>query len=763
LKLVFNPFLGRFDFVSSKATEISIADSGNYYTGTNVELALQEIADGTTLDGRYVNVTGDTMTGALTVYNGTDAIKSGAGYPIYRKSYNSASYTEPTLDDYGTMAFYYKMNEGSGTTLNDETANNNDATLAIGQTSGAVPTWTTDPNGTANQAVDFITGKAYVTSAWRPTSSFTVCTVMKFDDLFTSTAGKYSQIFANWKYVKSNDKNGFSLRYQYNGDNNLSFYITNGGATEATATVSHTSAGLNTTNWFHIACRFDDANNEISIWVNGVKKAYTTYSTTVGYIGTEIFTIGALGTPYTTADSVNYCGDFKMNWVAAYSEALTDLEIYNQAVTTLGLGFTADVSDTNASVATAGRLRSWKSAGVEKAYLNGDGAIYTPTILDSNGNEAIKIVTTASAVNELTVTPGATGSGITLSATGDDTNISFAISSKGTGATLFGGTSQITASLANPVVEVQHSSAGRNGLAIVNTDAVAADISANIAFYNRYNNNPAYARSGLIGVFRENATLGNSSSYFSLYLNANGGTNTIAERLRVSSAGDLRLMVSGASILDLNGNELIKTSATASAVNEFTITNAATGGSPTLSATGTDTNIDLAIVPKGSGQVETNNLKITGGGSFPAWTTNGIGFSAAAATYTDTTSSGTVASAGVYAFGQPTIAASSSTTITDGATWYIAGGPANGTNTTVTNSWGLWNVGKTRLDGSSQFGTASTDTFTFTGRMIVRSVTDAGPMTNTNGTQSEIVFNTSDSKFYGCTITGTPATWAALN
>ncbi len=52
---------------------------------------------------------------------------------------------------------------------------------------------------------------------------------------------------------------------------------------------------------------------------------------------------------------------------------------------------------------------------------------------------------------------------------------------------------------------------------------------------------------------------------------------------------------------------------------------------------------------------------------------------------------------------------------------------------------------------------------THLGSMIVKSVTDAGPMTATNGTVAEIVFNTSDSKFYGCTVTGTPATWVALN
>ena len=56
-------------------------------------------------------------------------------------------------------------------------------------------------------------------------------------------------------------------------------------------------------------------------------------------------------------------------------------------------------------------------------------------------------------------------------------------------------------------------------------------------------------------------------------------------------------------IADENGNEQIIFQTTASAVNQFDITNAATGNAPELSATGGDTNISLKITPKGSGQV----------------------------------------------------------------------------------------------------------------------------------------------------------------
>lgn len=58
------------------------------------------------------------------------------------------------------------------------------------------------------------------------------------------------------------------------------------------------------------------------------------------------------------------------------------------------------------------------------------------------------------------------------------------------------------------------------------------------------------------------------------------------------------------SINDANGNEVIKTPATTSAVNEITVTNSATGNAVGISATGGDTNIDLSITAKGSGNVK---------------------------------------------------------------------------------------------------------------------------------------------------------------
>ena len=70
--------------------------------------------------------------------------------------------------------------------------------------------------------------------------------------------------------------------------------------------------------------------------------------------------------------------------------------------------------------------------------------------------------------------------------------------------------------------------------------------------------------------------------------------------------GNNILIDSGNFIGDENGLEQVKFATTASAVNELTITNAATGNAPEVSATGGDTNVDLNLTPKGIGRTTFN-------------------------------------------------------------------------------------------------------------------------------------------------------------
>lgn len=87
--------------------------------------------------------------------------------------------------------------------------------------------------------------------------------------------------------------------------------------------------------------------------------------------------------------------------------------------------------------------------------------------------------------------------------------------------------------------------------------------------------------------------LGEISGLTSDGTNATAGSGNLrATRPRVTTSID-----------DANGNEVIKTPATGSAVNEVTVTNAATGSAPRISATGDDANIDLELMAKGTGAV----------------------------------------------------------------------------------------------------------------------------------------------------------------
>jgi len=158
------------------------------------------------------------------------------------------------------------------------------------------------------------------------------------------------------------------------------------------------------------------------------------------------------------------------------------------------------------------------------------GSLTTPTLTtprvitainDTNGNELIAVTATASAVNEITVANAATAGKPTISATGGDANISLNLVSKGTGTVQVGGVDVVTTT----------------------------------------------------------------------------GTQTLTNKT-------LTTPKIGTSIDDVNGNELIKLTAVAGAVNEITLANAATTGTPNIFATGTDTNIDLVLGGKNTGVVK---------------------------------------------------------------------------------------------------------------------------------------------------------------
>ena len=102
-----------------------------------------------------------------------------------------------------------------------------------------------------------------------------------------------------------------------------------------------------------------------------------------------------------------------------------------------------------------------------------------------------------------------------------------------------------------------------------------------------------------------------------IYATANDGTNPdlvdVGSGLSLTSPN----LVTG--VNDVKGNELFKVTATASAINEFTIANAASGNGPVLSTTGGGTNVDLNLNPKGSGVLKSGAAAIKIAGKETMW------------------------------------------------------------------------------------------------------------------------------------------------
>lgn len=123
-------------------------------------------------------------------------------------------------------------------------------------------------------------------------------------------------------------------------------------------------------------------------------------------------------------------------------------------------------------------------------------------------------------------------------------------------------------------------------------------------------------------------------------------------------------------------------------------------GSDTLEVTGSTTH-------NGAVSIVGAALSLSGNQSLAAWTTSGVKLKGVASTLTDTTSSGTVASAYTNVLGGNTIAASSAATFTNYFGLYL-NDPVQGTNVTLTNKWALG-------ADSAKFGTSNQVTITNAG------------------------------------------------
>lgn len=101
-------------------------------------------------------------------------------------------------------------------------------------------------------------------------------------------------------------------------------------------------------------------------------------------------------------------------------------------------------------------------------------------------------------------------------------------------------------------------------------------------------------------------------------------------------------------------------------------------------------------------------LHLGGNITSTSWGLNGIGLRYNAATYTDSNSTGTVASNMIHSILAPTLAATTATTYTNASTLYIDSAPIAGTNVTITKPYALMiGSGDTYYNGNILLGSAA--------------------------------------------------------
>lgn len=162
----------------------------------------------------------------------------------------------------------------------------------------------------------------------------------------------------------------------------------------------------------------------------------------------------------------------------------------------------------------------------------------------------VQILSTANAVNNLTLTGSATGNDATIAVVGTDTNINIKLVPKGTGEIVFGDTA-------------------------TNTSLTAGDNASGSGFN--------------LTISAGNSTGGGGD----------GGDVIIVPGTKEGAGIDGKVCITDqaeeniACFLGTTGND----------VNYFEFTSAITTANPKMAVVGTDTNIDITIEPKGSGQV----------------------------------------------------------------------------------------------------------------------------------------------------------------
>ena len=218
------------------------------------------------------------------------------------------------------------------------------------------------------------------------------------------------------------------------------------------------------------------------------------------------------------------------------------------------------------------------------------------------------------------------------------------------------------------------------------------------------------------GYFADSTLTGATNNY-GFYGNIASGTG----RYNFYAAGTAaNVFVGTTSIGGTVGSESLRVTPVASAVNFLDVLGSVTTASPSIAATGSDTNIGITLTPKGTGVVSTTSITLSNTLTTAAYTetivaSGTVGASATLAITAGTVLTATLTSATACTFTMPTATAGKSFTL-------LLKQPAAGTPTTATFTGVNWNasgaptitatLGRLDIlafvaDGTNWYGTAS--------------------------------------------------------
>ena len=219
------------------------------------------------------------------------------------------------------------------------------------------------------------------------------------------------------------------------------------------------------------------------------------------------------------------------------------------------------------------------------------------------------IANTASAVNYLQVAGAATASAPNLQATGTDTNVAMTFSTKGTFGYGF-----YTNSFAQQQFVIAHTASAVNYLQVTGSatgvgspslQVQGSDTNIILSYYTKGTGTHNFVANNAIQFL-----IGNTASAVN-YLQVTGaatlgaptlsvqGSDTNINAIYLTKGTGNHYIGSG-----VNGYQFAVVTTPTPAVNYLYATGAATGVAPSMSAAGSDTNIDLALTPQGTGVVQ---------------------------------------------------------------------------------------------------------------------------------------------------------------